>query len=242
MVGTEGGGGWQAEWEECFLWLCLALPPLLCHHSIPTSLSSSTNHQLGQRVVWSVLIFTVTTPGMVTMMGSPTPPSYPSVWSCVVELPTTSPLPLSPPPSPSLQPLLFNTLQVRSALGSAHRRKLSFKNVSNVVVQLLHSIKYSMEVPFSNMAIPPQDKSTSITKKVRHVMRFFFSLSLSLFFRWFIWFIKKNLWLLLLHSNISYQSFIENQNLASSFRQECRLMYCSVGWFLCKGIDVLSQI
>ncbi|ROT64675.1 putative adenylate cyclase type 6 isoform X2 [Penaeus vannamei] len=55
--------------------------------------------------------------------------------------------------------------KVRSALGSAHRRKLSFKNVSNVVVQLLHSIKYSMEVPFSNMAIPPQDKSTSITKK-----------------------------------------------------------------------------
>ncbi|KAK7084035.1 hypothetical protein SK128_026481 [Halocaridina rubra] len=64
-----------------------------------------------------------------------------------------------------MQPLLFNTLQVRSALGSSHRRKLSFKNVSNVVVQLLHSIKYSMEVPFSNMAIPPQDKSTSITKK-----------------------------------------------------------------------------
>ncbi|XP_042229149.1 adenylate cyclase type 1-like isoform X2 [Homarus americanus] len=55
--------------------------------------------------------------------------------------------------------------KVRSALGSTHRRKLSFKNVSNVVVQLLHSIKYSMEVPFSNMAIPPQDKSTSITKK-----------------------------------------------------------------------------
>ena len=67
----------------------------------------------------------------------------------------------------TLQPLLFNTLQVRSALGSTHRRKLSFKNVSNVVVQLLHSIKYSMEVPFSNMAIPPQEKSTSITKKVR---------------------------------------------------------------------------
>ncbi|XP_050719595.1 Ca(2+)/calmodulin-responsive adenylate cyclase-like isoform X2 [Eriocheir sinensis] len=55
--------------------------------------------------------------------------------------------------------------KVRSALGSTHRRKLSFKNVSNVVVQLLHSIKYSMEVPFSNMAIPPQEKSTSITKK-----------------------------------------------------------------------------
>ncbi|KAG7165121.1 Ca(2+)/calmodulin-responsive adenylate cyclase-like [Homarus americanus] len=69
------------------------------------------------------------------------------------------------PPPRRRKPFLFNTLQVRSALGSTHRRKLSFKNVSNVVVQLLHSIKYSMEVPFSNMAIPPQDKSTSITKK-----------------------------------------------------------------------------
>lgn len=51
------------------------------------------------------------------------------------------------------------------------------------MVQLLHSIKYSMEVPFSNMAIPPQDKSTSITKKVRH--NFFFSLSLFLFLVFF---------------------------------------------------------
>lgn len=60
------------------------------------------------------------------------------------------------------QPLLFNTLQVRNAIGQAggagpgsganQRRKLSFRNVSNVVVQLLHSIKYSVEVPFSNMA------------------------------------------------------------------------------------------
>ncbi|KAK8747822.1 hypothetical protein OTU49_016629 [Cherax quadricarinatus] len=55
--------------------------------------------------------------------------------------------------------------KVWSAIGSSHRRKLSFKNVSNVVVQLLHSIKYSMEVPFSNMAVPPPDKNTSITKK-----------------------------------------------------------------------------
>ncbi|KYB25554.1 rutabaga [Tribolium castaneum] len=72
-------------------------------------------------------------------------------------------------PSPALpvdlfQPLLFNTLQVRSALGAAQRRKLSFKNVSNVVVQLLHSIKYSMEVPFSNMALQPDLKSTNARK------------------------------------------------------------------------------
>lgn len=64
------------------------------------------------------------------------------------------------------QPLLFNTLQVRSALGAAQRRKLSFKNVSNVVVQLLHSIKYSMEVPFSNIALQPGDIKANATRKV----------------------------------------------------------------------------
>jgi adenylate cyclase 1 len=45
--------------------------------------------------------------------------------------------------------LLFNTLKLQQ------RRKLSFKNVSNVVIQLLHSIKYSVEVPFANMAVQP---------------------------------------------------------------------------------------
>ncbi|XP_065567716.1 Ca(2+)/calmodulin-responsive adenylate cyclase-like isoform X2 [Artemia franciscana] len=59
------------------------------------------------------------------------------------------------PPERRRKPLLFNTLQVRNALGqglgNGQRRKLSFRNVSNVVVQLLHSIKYSVEVPFSNM-------------------------------------------------------------------------------------------
>ncbi|XP_066145642.1 adenylate cyclase type 1 isoform X2 [Euwallacea fornicatus] len=68
------------------------------------------------------------------------------------------------PPARRRKPLLFNTLQVRSALGAAQRRKLSFKNVSNVVVQLLHSIKYSMEVPFSNMALQPDMKATSTRK------------------------------------------------------------------------------
>lgn len=43
---------------------------------------------------------------------------------------------------------------MRSALGSASRRKLSFRNVSNVVVQLLHTIKYSVPVPFSHIATP----------------------------------------------------------------------------------------
>lgn len=65
------------------------------------------------------------------------------------------------------QPLLFNTLQVRSAIGAAQRRKLSFKNVSNVVVQLLHSIKYSMEVPFSNIALQSVDMKSTNTRKVK---------------------------------------------------------------------------
>lgn len=52
------------------------------------------------------------------------------------------------------QPLLMNTLGVRSAIGSANRRKLSFRNVSNVVVQLLHTIKYSVPVPFSHLSTP----------------------------------------------------------------------------------------
>ncbi|CAH1156233.1 unnamed protein product [Phaedon cochleariae] len=68
------------------------------------------------------------------------------------------------PPARRRKPLLFNTLQVRSALGAAQRRKLSFKNVSNVVVQLLHSIKYSMEVPFSNMALQTDLKASNARK------------------------------------------------------------------------------
>lgn len=72
------------------------------------------------------------------------------------------------PPARRRKPLLFNTLQVRNALGSSTRRKLSFKNVSNVVVQLLHSIKYSMEVPFSNMAIQTAmtDKAGGCARKI----------------------------------------------------------------------------
>lgn len=70
-----------------------------------------------------------------------------------------------------MQPLLFNTLQVRSAIGQAggagssggnQRRKLSFRNVSNVVVQLLHSIKYSVEVPFSNIQAASSVHSVSM--------------------------------------------------------------------------------
>ncbi|KAK9747495.1 Adenylate cyclase, conserved domain [Popillia japonica] len=61
--------------------------------------------------------------------------------------------------------------KVRSALGAAQRRKLSFKNVSNVVVQLLHSIKYSMEVPFSNIALQSVDMKSTNARKVLDLQR-----------------------------------------------------------------------
>ena len=48
------------------------------------------------------------------------------------------------------------------------KRKPSFKMVSNMVIQLLHSIKFSMEVPFSNMTQQPVEmQKTLTTKKVR---------------------------------------------------------------------------
>ncbi|KAG8185405.1 hypothetical protein JTE90_018626 [Oedothorax gibbosus] len=75
------------------------------------------------------------------------------------------------PPSHRRKPLMFSNVQMR-AMGN--RRKLSFKNVSNVVVQLLHSIKYSMDVPFSNMAVAsgsaaekPGTKMSSLADKLR---------------------------------------------------------------------------
>jgi hypothetical protein len=75
----------------------------------------------------------------------------------------------------NMQPLLFNTLQVRSTLGQGggpgsgsggnQRRKLSFRNVSNIVVQLLHSIKYSVEVPFSNIEAAPSVHSVNMQQQ-----------------------------------------------------------------------------
>ncbi|XP_052737625.1 Ca(2+)/calmodulin-responsive adenylate cyclase isoform X4 [Bicyclus anynana] len=52
-----------------------------------------------------------------------------------------------------------------AGLGSGSRRKLSFKNVSNVVVQLLHSIKFNVDVPFSNMAASPQELKANAARK-----------------------------------------------------------------------------
>lgn len=80
---------------------------------------------------------------------------------------------------------MLNTLGVRSALGVANRRKLSFRNVSNVVVQLLHTIKYSVPVPFSNVVAQPYPGSSSsggsggvfIDKNARKVSETFYFLS-----------------------------------------------------------------
>nr|XP_049695313.1 Ca(2+)/calmodulin-responsive adenylate cyclase-like isoform X4 [Helicoverpa armigera] len=57
-------------------------------------------------------------------------------------------------------------------LGSASRRKLSFKNVSNVVVQLLHSIKFNVDVPFSNMAASPQELKANAARKNKVTEKF----------------------------------------------------------------------
>ena len=45
--------------------------------------------------------------------------------------------------------------------GPGGKRRPSFKMVSNMVIQLLHSIKYSVEVPFSNMAQGQQGQMTA---------------------------------------------------------------------------------
>ena len=47
---------------------------------------------------------------------------------------------------------------------SAGKHRPSFKMVSNMVIQLLHSIKYSVEVPFSNMAPQPPEIQKSQAK------------------------------------------------------------------------------
>ncbi|KAG1683879.1 Adenylate cyclase type 1 [Nymphon striatum] len=54
-------------------------------------------------------------------------------------------------PAHRCKPYLFNTLQVRHLVGNTTRKKVSFKSMSNVVIQLLHSIKFNMDVPFSNI-------------------------------------------------------------------------------------------
>ena len=45
------------------------------------------------------------------------------------------------------------------------KRKPSFKMVSNMVIQLLHTIKFSMEVPFSNMTQQPVEMQKTLSTK-----------------------------------------------------------------------------
>ncbi len=55
---------------------------------------------------------------------------------------------------------------------SGGKRRPSFKMVSNMVIQLLHSIKYSVEVPFSNMAQQPVEiQKTVVAKKVNKLCK-----------------------------------------------------------------------
>ena len=87
------------------------------------------------------------------------------------------------PPVNRRKPHMFNTLNVRCPPGSlgqgereafrmfspplsplSGKRKPSFKMVSNMVIQLLHSIKFSMEVPFSNMTQPPVEMQKTMQK------------------------------------------------------------------------------
>ena len=56
---------------------------------------------------------------------------------------------------------MCNALNVANAAG---KHRPSFKMVSNMVIQLLHSIKYSVEVPFSNMAPQPPEIQKSQAK------------------------------------------------------------------------------
>ena len=58
---------------------------------------------------------------------------------------------------------MFNSLSVRQLAAHSSKRKLSFKNVSNVVIQLLHTIKYSVDVPFANMAMLGNNSNANLT-------------------------------------------------------------------------------
>ena len=72
------------------------------------------------------------------------------------------------PPQRLKKPSLFNTLHVRNAVLPGGKRKPSFKMVSGMVMQLLHSIKYSVEVPFANIGQQPSEiQKMNSTKKVK---------------------------------------------------------------------------
>ena len=53
------------------------------------------------------------------------------------------------------------------------KRKPSFKMVSNMVIQLLHTIKFSMEVPFSNMTQQPVEMQKTLSTKNKVIVHSF---------------------------------------------------------------------
>ena len=72
------------------------------------------------------------------------------------------------PPLNRRKPHMFNTLRQGGGQGlltAGGKRKPSFKMVSNMVIQLLHSIKFSMEVPFSNMTQQPVEMQKTLSAK-----------------------------------------------------------------------------
>jgi len=71
------------------------------------------------------------------------------------------------PPPNRRKPHMFNTLNPNrcNILTGGGKRKPSFKMVSNMVIQLLHSIKFSMEVPFSNMTQQPVEMQKTLQTK-----------------------------------------------------------------------------
>ncbi|XP_050528541.1 Ca(2+)/calmodulin-responsive adenylate cyclase-like isoform X2 [Daktulosphaira vitifoliae] len=68
------------------------------------------------------------------------------------------------PPSRRRKPLIMNP---QSNFTAREGKKITFKNVSNVVIQLLHSIKYSVEAPFSNITTP-MTSDTNIVSSSKH--------------------------------------------------------------------------
>ncbi|XP_050427048.1 Ca(2+)/calmodulin-responsive adenylate cyclase isoform X2 [Adelges cooleyi] len=68
------------------------------------------------------------------------------------------------PPARRRKPLLMNP---QCNFSAREGKKITFKNVSNVVIQLLHSIKYSVEAPFSNMTTP-MSSETNIVASAKH--------------------------------------------------------------------------
>ena len=62
---------------------------------------------------------------------------------------------------------------IPSLFTAGGKRKPSFKMVSNMVIQLLHTIKFSMEVPFSNMTQQPVEMQKTLSTKNKVIIHSF---------------------------------------------------------------------